>query len=194
MKRSRSPVRSIPFTTRTDDTTPRYWSNDESKINACSGAVGVAHGVWDAFDDGVEQLGHPLAGLGADAQDVLGGDAEHPLDLGCVAVGLGGGEVDLVQGGDDLEVVLEGQVAVGEGLGLDALGGVDEEDHALAGGQRAAHLVAEVDVARRVDEVQGVALPRHPHVLGLDGDAPLPLDVHRVEVLRLHVPHLARHR
>ena len=76
--------------------------------------------------DGVEQLGHALAGLGADAQDLVGGDAEHPLDLVGVAVGIGRREVDLVERGDDLEVVLERQVAVGEGLGLDALGGVDE--------------------------------------------------------------------
>ena len=88
--------------------------------------------------DGVEQLGHALAGLGADAQDLVGGDAEHLLDLGGVAVGVGGRQVDLVEGGHDLEVVLEGQVAVGQRLGLDALGGVDEQDHALAGGQRPA--------------------------------------------------------
>ena len=32
-----------------------------------------------------------------------------------------------------------------------------------------------------------MALPRHPHVLGLDRDAPLALEVHRVEVLLAHV-------
>ena len=52
-----------------------------------------------------------------------------------VPVGVGGRQVDLVQRGDDLEVVLERQVAVGEGLGLDALGGVDDEHDALAGGE-----------------------------------------------------------
>jgi hypothetical protein len=84
-------------------------------------------------------------------------------------------------------VVLEGLVGVGQRLGLDPLGGVDEQHHALAGGQAAAHLVAEVDVAGGVDQVDGVALPVHPDVLGLDGDAPLALDVHRVEVLLAHV-------
>ena len=108
----------------------------------------VAGGRRDVLDDGVEQLGHAVAGLGADPQDVLGRDAEHLLDLGRAAVGVGGGQVELVEAGDDLEVVLEGEVAVGEGLGLDALGGVDEQDHALAGGQGPGHLVAEVDVAR----------------------------------------------
>ena len=52
----------------------------------------------------------------------------------------------------------------------------------------AADLVAEVDVAGRVDQVEGVALPGDPHVLDLDGDAPLALEVHRVEVLLAHVP------
>ena len=69
-------------------------------------------------------------------------------------VGLGRGEVDLVERGDDREVVLEREVAVGEGLGLDALRGVDEQDRALAGGEAARHLVPEVDVAGGVDEVE----------------------------------------
>ena len=38
MKRSRDPLVSRPFITRTLDTTPRYWSNWLSKISACSGA------------------------------------------------------------------------------------------------------------------------------------------------------------
>ena len=53
---------------------------------------------------------------------------------------------------------LERQVDVGEGLGLDALGGVDDEDRALAGLQAAADLVGEVDVAGRVDQVEPVRL------------------------------------
>ena len=38
MNRSLAPAASTPFTTRTDDTTPRYWSKWESKISPCSGA------------------------------------------------------------------------------------------------------------------------------------------------------------
>ena len=104
-----------------------------------------------------------------------------------VAVGVGGRQVDLVERGDDLEVVLERQVAVGQRLRLDPLGGVDHEHDALAGGERPADLVAEVDVAGRVDQVEDVALPVDADVLGLDRDAPLALEIHRVEVLRAHV-------
>jgi predicted Mrr-cat superfamily restriction endonuclease len=65
--------------------------------------------------------------------------------------------------------------------------GVDHQHHALTGGQAAADLVPEVDVAGRVDEVEGVALPVDAHVLRLDRDAALALEVHRVEVLAAHV-------
>ncbi len=116
---------SVPCMIRTLDTTPRYWSNCESKIRRLQRGVGVALRRRDALDDRVEQLGHALAGLGRDAQDLVGGDAEDLLDLGGVAVGVGGRQVDLVERGDDLEVVLQRQVAVGQRLGLDALGGVD---------------------------------------------------------------------
>ena len=73
-------------------------------------------------------------------------------------VGLGGGEVDLVEDGDDLVAGVDRLVDVGEGLGLDALGGVDDEERALDGAHRAGDLVGEVDVAGGVDEVEDVEL------------------------------------
>jgi len=51
------------------------------------------------------------------------------------SVRVGCGQVDLVQHGHDLEVVLQRLVAVGQGLGLDALRRVDQEDRPLAGSQ-----------------------------------------------------------
>jgi len=44
-------------------------------------------------------------------------------------------------------------VGVGDGLGLHALRGVHDEQCPLAGGERPADLVVEVDVAGGVDEV-----------------------------------------
>ena len=157
---------------------------EDQRLQRC---VGVALRRGNPLADSVEQLVDALAGLCRDAQDVFGRNAEHRLDLHRIAVGIGGRQVDLVQRGDDLEVVLHRQVAVGQRLGLDPLGGVDDQHDALAGRQAAADLVAEVDVTGRVDEVQRVALPVDAHVLGLDGDAPLALQIHRVEVLRAHV-------
>ena len=82
------------------------------------------------------------------ADGVRGIDADHVLDLLLDAVGVGRRQVDLVQDGQDLEVVVERLIDVGERLRLDALAGIDDQDRALAGGERARHLVGEVDVAR----------------------------------------------
>ena len=150
--------------------------------------IGIAHRRRDPFDDRIEEGLDPFAGLRADTEDLRGGDAEHLLDLGGVAVGIGGRQIDLVECGDDLEVVLEGEVAVGEGLGLDPLRCVDEQDRPLAGGERTAHLVSEVDVTRCVDEVDRVTAMLETDALELDRDAPFTLDVHRIEVLRPHLP------
>jgi hypothetical protein len=73
------------------------------------------------------------------------------------AVGLGGGQVDLVEDRDDLVVGVDRLVDVGERLRLDALAGVDHQQRALAGGAASAvDLVGEVDMAGRVDQVEDV--------------------------------------
>ena len=120
-------------------------------------------------------------------EDLVGGDPEHAFDLLGPPLGLGLWEVDLVECRHDREVVLEREVAVGKRLRFDPLGRVDEQERAFTCGEAARHLVPEVDVAGRVDQVEDVVLPVEPHVLRLDGDAPLALQVHRVHVLGAHV-------
>ena len=87
---------------------------------------------------------------------------------------------------------MDGKIGVGERLSLHALTGVDDQKRALARRQRTRDLVAEVDVARRIDEVElvGVAVMRlvhHAYGVRFDGDAALPLEVHIVEDLGLHL-------
>jgi hypothetical protein len=153
--------------------------------------VRVADRVRHFMHDVVEQLGDTLTGLGADAQNRLGIAADDVSDLGGVLLRLCCRQVDLVEHGDDVQVVLEREVEVGEGLRLDSLCSIDEQDRALARGERAAHLVGEVDVPWSVDQIEDVRravdFPGQPDVLRLDGDAALALDVHAVEVLRAHV-------
>ena len=86
---------------------------------------------------------------------------------------------------------VDGVVDIGERLRLDALAGVDHQQRALAGGERAVDLVGEVDVAGGVDQVEDVVLAVarpviEPHGLRLDRDAALALDVHGIEHLLLH--------
>ncbi len=147
---------------------------------------GVTDRRRDPGDDRVQELPHTLAGLRRDVQYRLGRQPEHVLDLECAAHRVGRRQVDLVEHRDDLEVVLEGLVGVGQRLRLDPLARVHEEDRPLARRQRPRDLVAEVDVTRGVDQVEHMAGVLDPDVLRLDGDAPLPFDVHGVEVLLAH--------
>src|SRR5206468_5007310 len=63
----------------------------------------------------------------------------------------------------------------------------------FTGGQAARDLIGEVHVARRVDEVQEILMPIVGLVpdgdrVGLDGDPPLTLQVHRVQDLLARFP------
>ena len=147
----------------------------------------------DPVDDRLEQLLYALAGLAGNAQRLLTGQGEDLFHLLVAQFQIGGGQVDLVHHRDHQQVLFEGQFHVGYGLGLDSLGGVDEEDRPFAGPEGAGDFVGKVHMSGGVDEVEfiGFAVARivlHPDRVGLDGDAPLPFQIHAVQQLVLQVP------
>ena len=80
-----------------------------------------------------------------------------------------------------------------------ALRRVDDQDGALAGLQAVAHLVREVDMAGRVDQVEPVGqavvgLVLEAHGAGLDRDPLLALEIHRIEHLARHLARVDRVR
>ena len=145
--------------TRTRTTTPWYGSNQESKMSARVGAAGVAApaaGCRCTIASRISSVPDPLLGAGEDG--VRGVEADDVLDLVAHPLRLGARQVDLVEHRDDREVVVEGEVDVGQRLRLHALRRVDDQDRALAGRQAARHLVGEVDVPGRVDQVEDVVV------------------------------------
>ena len=52
--------------------------------------------------------------------------------------------------------MFQGQIDIGQGLGFDALRGIDNEQGPFTSRQAARYFVIEVDVPRRVDEIQGI--------------------------------------
>ena len=116
-------------------------------------------------------------------------DAERSAHLFGDAGHVGVDHVDFVRHGEDGEVLFEGEVKRGDGLRLDALRGVHEEERAVARGERSRDFKGEIRVARGVDEVEEVpavragAVVEQGHGLGFDGDAARALDGEAVEVL-----------
>jgi hypothetical protein len=156
------------------------------------GRGGVAGRRRQAGHQRLQHLAHASAGLGRDQQRVAGIQADHVGDLRLDALRLGRRQVDLVQHRHDLVAGLDRVVGVGQRLRLHSLGRVDHQQRALAGGERAADLVGEVDMAGGVHEVQLVGLAvlggvTEAHGLGLDGDAALALQLHRIEHLFAHL-------
>src|SRR5437899_2883148 len=140
--------------------------------------VALAARGRDAPHDRFEQLGDVGALLRGDAEDLVRLRADELVNLLRPAVGLGAGEIDLVEHRDDLEPRVQGEKQVGDRLGLDALRRIDHEDRSLARGQGARDLIGEVHMPGGVDQIQLVQLAvpgvvAHPHGVQLDGDAAL---------------------
>ena len=153
--------------------------------------VRVAFGRGQAGDQRVQHRLDAVPGLGRDFHRAGRIDADDVLDLPLHPLRLGRGEVHLVEHRDDLVVVVHRLVGVGERLRLHPLSGVDDQERALACGERPAHLVGEIHVAGRVHQVDHVlravcAAMGEADGLRLDGDAALALELHGIEHLAGH--------
>jgi len=97
--------------------------------------------------DGLQDVVHPDALLGAGGTASRASEADHGFDLLANALRLGRGQIDLVDHGDDFQVVVQRQVGIGERLRLHALRRVHHQQGAFAGLQAARDLVGKVHVA-----------------------------------------------
>ena len=160
-----------------------------------SGACGLARGRRQPGHQRLQHLFDIEPGLGRDQHRVRGVEPDHILDLLADPLGLGRRQVDLVQHRHDLVPGLDRLIDIGEGLRLDPLARIDDQQRALAGGERAADLVGEIDMARRVHQIEDIALAVlrpvfEAHGLRLDRDAALALQLHIVEHLLAHLARL----
>ena len=123
----------------------------------------------------------------------MGFQAYHVLDLFHDTFRLRAGQIDLIDDRDHIQVMVQRQIHIGKGLRLDALGRIHHQNRAVTGGKGTADLVVKIHMAGRVYQIQDILLPvlRPVHRadrLGLDCNAPLPLQVHIVQHLCLHLP------
>src|SRR3954464_3953243 len=149
--------------------------------------------------DFFQQLTDADAFLGTDEEDCALLDAEEIGNFFSALLGLGTGKIDLVPNGDDLQPRVHRQQQIRKRLRFDSLRSIDDQDRALAGGERARDFVGEIDVTWRIDEVELVLLAigchvSHPDRVQLDGDSALALEIERIQDLRLHLPLLQHPR
>ena len=151
----------------------------------------VAFGCGDALDDGAKDFLDAGAGFSAGADNLFAAAAYEFHNLVLDFLGLCRIEVDLVDYGNNLQVVVDGHVEVGYCLCLYALRSVDNQQRTLAGGDGTRHFVGKVDVSGSVDQIEGImgAFEDIVHLYGmaLDGDTSFALQVHVVEHLGFHV-------
>ncbi len=104
-------------------------------MSAFSGASGSPFGGMEPGDHRLEDVAGAGALLRA-GQDRGGGvEADDVLDLSLALVRLRARQVDLVDDRNDVEVVVDGEIGVGQRLRLDALRRVNEQQRALARSQ-----------------------------------------------------------
>jgi len=96
-------------------------------------AIDIALGRADAIDYLSKQPLYPLAILRRDPEYGVFRHTQEFLNLGRNGVRISGGQVDLVDYRNDVQVVIKRQIEVGECLRLDTLRGIDNEKRALTG-------------------------------------------------------------
>ena len=155
------------------------------------GLRGIALGRGNTCDNRFQDLVDAHAGLRAGQDGLRGVDADDVFDLRACALWIGLRQIHFVEHWHHLDAEFDRGVAVGDGLRLDTLRCVHDEQRALAGRERAADLIGEIHVTGGIDQVERVDLATLGFVvqrsrLRLDCDPAFALDIHRVENLRGH--------
>ena len=152
---------------------------------------GVTLGRGNTLHDGAQDLVDAHAGLAARADYLRAVASQQIHYLVLDLVGLGALQIALVDHRNDLQVIVYGHVQIGDGLRLDALRRVHNQQRTLAGRDTARHLVGKVHMPRSVDQIQIVMLAIliviHLDGVALDRNAPFAFQIHVVEHLSLHV-------
>mmetsp|Transcript_37927 Transcript_37927/g.88256 ORF Transcript_37927/g.88256 Transcript_37927/m.88256 type:complete len:220 (-) Transcript_37927:531-1190(-) len=106
--------------------------------------------------DPLHNIVDPDPALRTGLYDVGAVQPDRVLDLLRHSLRLRRRQIDLVQHGNALQIVLQGQVDVRHRLRLDSLTGVHHQQRPLARREAAAHLVRKVHVSGGVDQIQRV--------------------------------------
>ena len=157
--------------------------------------IGIALGRRHAGHHRLQNFINAHACFGRAGNGVRGVNANDVFNFQFGVVGVSVGQIHLVQDRHHLHTQLQRGVAVGHRLRFHALTGIHHQQRTFTSRKGAAHLVGEVHMPGRIDQIEviGLAIERlvlERRRLGLDGDPALFLDVHRVQHLGFHLARL----
>ncbi len=132
------------------------------------------------------------AGLGTAKHCVRSIYTDNVFNFFFNVVRVGAWQVNFVDNRDNLQIVVQRQVHVRQGLRLNALGRVNHQQRTLARSQCTRHLIGKIDMAGSINKVEHILLTvaclvDAAHGLRLNGDATLALQIHGVQNLVLHL-------
>ena len=133
--------------------------------------------------------------LGGNQRRLICRKPDDLLNLASHLVRSCAGEINLVDDRQNLQIMLQCHIDVGQCLCLNALCGIHHKQCALTGSQCTADLIGKVHMAGGVNQVQHILFPvsglvEHPHSLAFNGNPALPLQFHGVKNLLHHFPFL----
>ena len=144
----------------------------------------------DAMNNRFQDIFDPEPGLRAGQNGLIRRNRQDVFELLLHRWNIGIREIDLVNDRDDRQILFHGEMHVRHRLGFHALSRIHHQHGALTGRQASRYFVGEIDVTRGIKKIQPVGMPifgqiLHRHRVRLDGDSPLPLQIHGVQQLIL---------
>ena len=144
------------------------------------------------MDNGFQNIFHIQSGLCGYARRVMRFNTDNILDLIRNPVRSCAWQVDLVDDREHIQVMIQRQIHIRQSLGFNALGCVYHKNSAVTGCQASGYLVVKVHMSRGVDQVKNILFSIFRVVDGadrlrLDGNAALPLQIHIIQYLGLHL-------
>ena len=141
----------------------------------------------DRFKNGM----YVNAGFCGNLRCIKSGNSDDILDFVGNSVRICRGKVDFVDYRDDFKVVVNRKICVRKSLCLNALGSVNNENRAFAGGKRTGNLIVEVNVSGGIDKVEDIVVSVVGFIIktdcaGFDCDSAFTFNIHIIQKLFFH--------
>ena len=150
----------------------------------------ISLGRRHVFDKQRRNCRHPFACLGRNGEGVLAVQTGGLFQFRRHPFHIGGGQVNLVENGNDDMVILHRLPQMSQCLCLHALTGIHQQQNRFTRRQGTRDFVRKIHMPRGVQQIENplfsrLVTPRQTHRLTFDGDAALALQFHRIQSLGL---------